>query len=139
MNHVRIVLANTSHPGNIGASARAMKNMGCHDLHLVNPAQFPDQAATARASGADDILANANIHNNLASALADCQLVFATSARSRTLNWAPMSAEQACQVIATQQDKKIAIVFGNERCGLSNDELELAHHQISIPTKARKK
>jgi len=134
MNHIRIVLVRTSHPGNIGATARAMKNMDLHDLHLVNPKQFPHHEASSRASGADDLLANATIHHSLEEALADCTLVYATSARSRTLNWSPKIAEEACKEIASQPNTKIAIVFGNERTGLTNEELNLAHHRVCIPT-----
>lgn len=134
MEHIRIVLVRTSHPGNIGAAARAMKNMGLYDLHLVNPKQFPHHEASSRASGADDLLANATIHQTLEDALADCSLVYATSARSRTLNWAPKIAEEACQEIVSQTDKKIAVVFGNERTGLTNEEMNLANHRVCIPT-----
>ena len=134
MNHIRIVLVRTSHPGNIGAAARAMKNMDLHDLHLVSPKQYPHHEASSRASGADDLLAKAAIHDTLEEALADCSLVYATSARSRTLNWSPKIAEEACKEIVALPNKKIAIVFGNERTGLTNEELNLAHHRVCIPT-----
>ena len=134
MDHIRIVLVGTSHPGNIGAAARAMKNMGLHDLRLVNPKTFPHKEATVRASSADDILANAKVYTDLADAVADCELVYATSARNRTLNWAPMSTQKAGEQIVSQPQKKMAILFGNERSGLSNEELNIAHHRIYIPT-----
>jgi TrmH family RNA methyltransferase len=134
MNHIRIVLVRTSHPGNIGATARAMKNMGLHDLHLVSPKLFPHHEASSRASGADDLLVNATVHETLEQALAACELVYATSARSRTLNWRPQIAEEACKNIAQQTNKKIAVVFGNERTGLTNEEMNLAHHRVCIPT-----
>jgi tRNA/rRNA methyltransferase/tRNA (cytidine32/uridine32-2'-O)-methyltransferase len=134
MDHIRIVLVGTSHPGNIGAAARAMKNMGIHDLRLVNPKTFPHKEATVRASSADDILASAQVYTDLADAVADCELVYATSARTRTLNWVPVSAQEAGEQIISQPQKKMAILFGNERSGLSNDELNIAHHRIYIPT-----
>jgi TrmH family RNA methyltransferase len=84
---IRIVLVDTSHPGNIGAAARAMKNMGLTELHLVRPVQFPHGEATARASGADDVLLNAQVHDSFDAAIADCGLVVGTSARQRHLPW----------------------------------------------------
>ena len=134
MDNIRIILVRTSHPGNIGATARAMKNMDLHNLHLVCPLQFPHHDASARASGADDLLAHATVHNTLEEALADCSLVYATTARSRTLNFQPKLPEEACKEIISQPDKKIAIVFGNERTGLTNEEMNLAHHRLCIPT-----
>ena len=95
LSHIKIVLVETSHPGNIGAVARAMKNMAMSNLALVNPKHFPSAEATARASGADDILAKAAIYTNLPDAVADCQLVFGTSARTRTIDW-PELTPRAC-------------------------------------------
>ncbi len=83
MSDIRIVMVNTSHPGNIGAAARAMKNMGLSQLYLVNPITFPDQRATLRAAGADDILQSAKVVDSIKEAVAGCELVFATSARER--------------------------------------------------------
>ncbi len=134
MDFIRIVLVRTSHPGNIGATARAMKNMDLHNLHLVSPLQFPHHDASARASGADDLLAKAVVHSTLEDALADCSLVYATTARSRTLNFEVKMPEEACKEIISQPHKKIAVVFGNERTGLTNDEMNLAHHRVCIPT-----
>ena len=136
MKHIRIVLVRTSHPGNIGATARAMKNMGLCDLHLVAPKLFPHHEASSRASGAEDVLAHASVHNTLSDALADCTTVYATSARSRTLNWAPQLAADACKTIVQQTDQQVAIVFGNERTGLTNEEMNLANHRVCIPTDA---
>lgn len=131
---VRIVLVNTSHPGNIGAAARAMKNMGLDQLALVNPAQFPHADATARASGADDLLANASVYPSLEQAIADCSVVYATSARCRSLPWPLVSPREAAKQIFQRQSAKTAIVFGNERSGLTNDELSVAQTHIHIPT-----
>jgi len=132
---IRIVLSHTSHPGNIGAVARAMKNMGLGRLHLVNPCDR-DYEAYARASGADDVLNNAVIHSNLESAVSDCGLVFGTSARQRHIPFIPVEpracAEQA--VTAARNGDRVAIVFGNERTGLQNDELALCQHLVTIPT-----
>src|SRR3712207_5098203 len=84
---IRIILVDTNHPGNIGAAARAMKNMGLRELHLVRPRSFPDPEASARAAGADDVLQAARVHEQLATAIADCGLVVGTSARQRHLPW----------------------------------------------------
>jgi tRNA (cytidine32/uridine32-2'-O)-methyltransferase len=132
---IRFVLVNTSHPGNIGAVARAMKNMGLSQLALVDPQSFPDSTATARASGADDVLANAVVCNTLDEALADCDLVLGASARLRKLNWPQVNPrEMADQVYSQSPGTKIAIVFGREHSGLTNDELQRCHYLIHIPS-----
>ena len=95
LSRVRVVLVNTSHPGNIGAVARAMKNMGLQQLSLVQPAEFPSAEATARASGADDILATAQVVESLEDAIAECALVVGASARLRTISW-PTLDPKAC-------------------------------------------
>jgi len=132
---IRIVLCQTSHSGNIGASARAMKNMGLEHLVLVGPQDFPSAHATARASGADDLLANATIVSTLEEAIAPCHLVLGTSARTRTLPQPLINARKAAALTqeATQQQQEVAIVFGHERNGLSNHELSLCHQHIQIP------
>lgn len=124
----------TSHPGNIGAVARAMKNMAMANLCLVNPKIFPSAEATARAAGSDDILANAQLYDTLSDAIADCQVVFGTSARSRTISW-PELTPRACaeKVIINEPGKKVAIVFGRENSGLTNQELDLCHYLLRIP------
>lgn len=132
---LRIVLSHTSHPGNIGAAARAMKNMGLSELHLVNPCER-DYEAYARASGADDVLNTAVVHHDLRSAINDCGLVFGTSARQRHVPFIPVEP-RACaeQAVATaRKGDRVAIVFGSERTGLQNDELALCHHLVTIPT-----
>ncbi len=135
LDHIRFVLVNTSHPGNIGGVARAMKNMGITQLALVEPQSYPDANATARASGADDVLANAGVFNTLDDALAGCDLVFGASARLRKLNWPQLNPREMVQQIASQRaGTKIAIVFGREHSGLTNDELERCHYLVHIPS-----
>lgn len=135
---VCIVLVETTHPGNIGACARAMKTMGVSNLRLVSPRQFPSAEVTARAAGADDILARTQVHESLQSAVADCGLVLATSARERSIPWPVLDAERAAARIAAaaQGETRAAVVFGRESSGLSNAELELCHGMIRIPTAA---
>jgi len=133
---VRLVLVNTSHPGNIGAVARAMKNMGLSQLVLVAPQFFPHAEATARASGADDILASARVVESLPAAIADCALVVGASARSRTIRWPTLDA-RACatrmmQTVATDAD--VALVMGRENSGLSNAELDHCQYLVHIPS-----
>jgi len=134
LESVRIILVDTTHPGNIGAAARAMKNMGFAELYLVNPKKFPDGLATAMASGADDLLAKAVVLEDLKSALADCDLILGTSARSRTLPWPLINPEECAAKILEESGRKVAIVFGREHAGLTNEELALCHYHIQIPT-----
>jgi TrmH family RNA methyltransferase len=132
---VRIVLVGTTHPGNIGAVARAMKNMGQHDLVLVNPRHFPHEDATARASGADDILQNARVVDTLEEAVADCGYVAGASARSRTIGWPSMVPRECAERLLVESGNgKVAVVFGPENSGLSNDHLDLCQTLLTIPT-----
>ena len=132
--NIRIVLVNTSHPGNIGAAARAMKNMGLSELMLVEPANFPNADATARASGADDVLQAATVCGSLAEAIDGCTLVFGASARLRSLPWPIVEPrEMAEQVIAESAQSSVAIVFGREHSGLTNAELEICNALVHIP------
>lgn len=132
---IRIVLVGTSHPGNIGAVARAMKNMGLSDLALVNPKYFPHEQATARASGAADILERATVVTTLAEALTDCIYVAGASARSRTINWPSMGPRDCAErMIQESVSGKVAAVFGPEKTGLHNDALDLCHTLLTIPT-----
>jgi tRNA (cytidine32/uridine32-2'-O)-methyltransferase len=135
LNDVRIVLVQTSHPGNIGAAARAMKNMCLERLRLVRPAQFPSAEATARASGADDLLARAVCCDTLEEAVADCGFVVGASARLRSLPW-PELDPRACaeRVLAERARAPVALVFGREQSGLTNDELERCHALVHIPS-----
>ncbi len=134
-SQIAIVLVNTSHPGNIGAAARAMKNMGLNQLILVDPEDFPSGAATARAAWAVDVLENARVVSTLEEAVADCGLIIGTSARSRKLPW-PMLDPESCaeRVLGEHKTNKVAIVFGREDSGLNNEELQLCHYHVQVPT-----
>jgi len=132
---IRIVLVGTTHPGNIGAVARAMKNMGLSDLALVNPRLFPHDEATARATGAADILEKAMVVETLAEALTDCVYVAGASARSRAISWPCMGPRDCAErMIQESSHGKVAAVFGPERSGLNNDDLDLCHTLLTIPT-----
>jgi len=135
---VRIVLVDTSHSGNIGAAARAMKNMGLRRLYLVKPHRFPHADATARASGADDLLAQATICVDLDEALAGCTLVVGASARLRNLTVPLLDprqcAEQTLGELVAGDGQQVAIIFGREHSGLTNDELGRCHHLVHIPS-----
>ena len=135
MPQPRMVLTRTSHPGNIGASARAMKNMGLSRLCLVDPLDFPNADATARASGADDLLATAEQFASLRQAVADCVLVIGASARQRSLPVPMLDPRQCAELITQHSDaSRTALIFGNERTGLNNTELDLCHYLVQIPT-----
>ncbi|KFC79514.1 tRNA (cytosine(32)/uridine(32)-2'-O)-methyltransferase TrmJ [Buttiauxella agrestis] len=133
LQNVRIVLVETSHTGNMGSVARAMKTMGLTNLWLVNPLVKPDSQAIALAAGASDVIGEAKIVDTLDEALAGCSLVVGTSARSRTLPW-PMLDPRECglKTISEAQDAPVAIVFGRERVGLTNDELQKCHYHVAI-------
>jgi len=135
LSSIRIVLINTTHPGNIGASARAMKVMGLQNLHLVTPRTFPCAEATAMASGADDLLQRATVHESLESALEGCSLVLGTSARLRSLPMPQMDLRKAAEsALAEHEGQDIAILFGMERYGLTNDEIQRCHQLVHIDT-----
>lgn len=132
---IRIILVGTTHPGNIGAVARAMKNMGQSDLMLVKPRYFPHEDATARASGADDILANARVVSTLDEALVDCSYVAGASARFRTINWPSMVPRECAERLHKEsRNGRVAAVFGPERSGLTNEDLDRCHTLLTIPT-----
>lgn len=131
---IRIVLVAPSHPGNIGAAARAMKNMGLSELVLVRPRHFPHPEASARASGADDVLASARVVESLQEALSGCGFVAATTSRERDQYFRIADVRDAAvRVFAEAQRSPAAVVFGAERTGLTNEELETAHLLIRIP------
>ncbi len=135
LDHVRIVLVNTSHPGNIGACARAMKTMNLSSLYLVQPKVFPSAEATARASGADGILAGARVFETLEAALAGCGLVIGASARQRTIAWPELTPREcARQTIALCARAPVALLFGREHSGLTNSELERCNALVRIPS-----
>src|SRR5262249_7014727 len=132
--NIRIVLVAPSHPGNIGAAARAMKNMALSELVLVAPRQFPHPEASARASGAEDVLRVARVVPSLAQALAGCGYVAATTARDRDQYFRVIDVRAAAaRLVAEAQRAPAAVIFGAERSGLSNEELEMAHSLIRIP------
>ena len=132
---VRVVLVGTTHPGNIGAAARAMKTMGLEELVLVRPRHFPHADATARASGADDLLARARVVDSLAEAVASCSYVVGTSARPRHLGWPEVDAREFAIAATTEHAVgPVAIVFGRENSGLSNDELDCCQAVLRVPT-----
>lgn len=135
LNAIRIVLIETSHPGNIGAVARAMKNMALSDLCLVGPRFFPHEQASARASGAADLLARAKVVDTPEAAVADCRFVIGASARLRSVNW-PQFPPRACARRALDEtaNGRVAILFGRENSGLTNAELDLCHYLVHIPT-----
>jgi len=134
MENVRFVLVNTSHPGNIGAAARAMKNMALKDLYLVAPKKYPDDNAYEMASGALDLLGKAKVVASVKEAIADCELVIGTSARSRSLPWPMLSPRAFAEKAALESTTKIAVLFGRENSGLTNEELQLCNYHLEIPS-----
>ena len=134
LHNIRIVLVETSHTGNMGSTARAMKTMGLTNLYLVNPLIKPDSQAIALAAGASDVIGNAALVDTVDDAINGCSLVVGTSARSRTLPW-PMLEPRECGVRAVQagEHAPVALVFGRERVGLTNDELQKCHYHVAIP------
>lgn len=133
LDAIRVVLVNTSHTGNIGSAARAMKTMGLEHLYLVDPVSAPDGKSHALAAGATDVLANATTVATLEEAIADCGLVVGTSARSRTLSW-PMLDSRECGAKLIEEAAKypVALVFGRESSGLTNEELQQCHFHVCI-------
>jgi tRNA (cytidine32/uridine32-2'-O)-methyltransferase len=135
LDNVRIVLVNTTHPGNIGGVARAMKNMGLHRLYLIAPRQFPHEDALGRAASASDVLNAAVVVPELQDALGDCQFVVGTSARERRIPWPLLDARGCAQRIAVaSSQEQVAILFGREDRGLTNEELQLCNLHLNIPT-----
>ena len=133
---IRIVLVGTQHPGNIGSAARAIKTMGLSRLALVAPERYPDREADALAAGARDVLETATLHATLAEAIADCRLVLGCTARSRRVplpEQVPRAAAAAALAEAAT-GAEVALVFGRERTGLENEELQLCHGAVHIPS-----
>ncbi len=134
LNYIRIVLIEPTHPGNIGATARAMANMGVNQLVLIKPKVFPSPIADARAAGADHILEQAQVFDSLDQAIADCRLVLGTTSRHRSLEWQSLEPSVAMEKAAIQAThSQVGILFGRESSGLTNDELERCHHLVRIP------
>ncbi|GHE22085.1 RNA methyltransferase [Halomonas urumqiensis] len=135
LTNIRIVLVQTYHPGNIGASARAMKTMGIDDLVLVTPRRFPDPEATRLAAGAQDLVEGARVVESLTEAVADCVMVVGASARLRSLPLPHFDEPEvmARELVSHAGHDRVALVFGRERFGLTNDEIRCCSHQVSIP------
>ncbi len=135
LNNIRIVLVNTTHPGNIGGAARAMKNMGLSQLYLVDPKDYPADKAVWRAASAHDVLASAVVVETLDEAIADCGLVVGTSARERRIPW-PLVTPRECGERAWHEaiHHPVAIVFGREDRGLTNEELQKCNYHVHIPS-----
>ena len=135
LNSVKVVLVGTTHPGNIGATARAIKNMGILDLALVEPKEFPSDVATFRSKAAKDILEKASVHTSLEEAISECELVVGTSARGRTVPWPVLNPREAAEEMhKSSLNGKVAIVFGREDRGLTNEELGLCNFHVHIPS-----
>jgi tRNA (cytidine32/uridine32-2'-O)-methyltransferase len=132
---VQIVLVETSHPGNIGSVARAMKNMGLSRLALINPKKFPHDEATALAGNAGDVLDKAQVFSSIEEAVKNSKIIFATSARERTIEWPVASAKDAAQEInqLAAENIEVSILFGREDRGLTNEELQLSNKHLIIP------
>ncbi len=132
--NIRIVLVNTTHPGNIGGAARAMKNMGLSRLYLVAPKEFPSDKATWRSAGATDVLDNAVVVDSLDEAIQGCSLVVGTSARERRIPW-PLLDPRECgeSVWGEANQHEVAVVFGREDRGLTNEELHKCNYHVHIP------
>jgi tRNA (cytidine32/uridine32-2'-O)-methyltransferase len=133
LERIRVVLVEPSHPGNIGGAARALKTMGLSQLAVVNPKRFPDPQAEWRAAGASDVLEATRICADLDEAIADCHWVVGTSTRNRRIPWPVLSAEQVAGQVFEEIDGNVAILFGRENSGLSNDELQKCHCHLQIP------
>ena len=135
LNSVKVVLVGTTHPGNIGATARAIKNMGILNLALVQPKEFPSDVATFRSKAAKNILENAEVYESLKDAVSECELVVGTSARDRTIPWPVLNPrEAAAEMHKSSLNGDVAIVFGREDRGLTNDELGLCNFHVHIPS-----
>ena len=134
--NLNFVLVDTSHPGNIGACARAMNSMGILNLSLVNPKEFPSKESDARAKSGKKVLDKAKIHENLNEAINSSNLVIGTSARSRSMPWPMMEINDLGKVIneSLARTEKVSIVFGNEAVGLDNEDLGKCDFHLQIPT-----
>lgn len=135
LNQIKVVLVESAHPGNIGSAARAMKTMGIKDLALVNPSLFPCEQALWMASGAKDVLERAAVFTSLGDAVAECEFVIGTSARNRKIPWPVVGADECGQIVSrvVQSGKRVALVFGRESKGLTNEELQACNAHLSIP------
>ncbi len=135
-SRLRFVLVRTSHPGNIGSAARAIRTMGFERLELVTPARFPDREANALAAGADEVLAHAGVHADLVDGLAGCNFALGLSARRRGVTLVELSPREGAKqaLTAAARGEQVALLFGNERSGLDNEELAHCHAMVRIPS-----
>jgi len=134
LDHVRIVLVRTFHPGNIGSAARSMKTMGLSDLCLVAPKDFPSAEANKMAAGAEDMLETVTVVDNLRSAIADCTTIIASTARPRGYDLPELNPEEAAEMLVEgAKTNPVALIFGPERMGLHNDDIRLAKYRVTIP------
>ncbi len=142
LDHIRMVLVEPSHPGNVGGCARALKNMGLGDLWLVNPSRYPSPQADWRASNALDVLDATTVVGSIEEAIADCSIVLGTSTRHRAIPWPVVTPRQAAELLVTGDDElakgsagvgKVAILYGRETSGLTNEELQLCNKHLTIP------
>ena len=134
LENIRIVLVRTFHPGNIGSAARSMKTMGLSDLCLVSPRDFPSAQANKMAAGAEDMLQGLQVVETLAEAIADCTVVIASTARPRGYDLPELDPEQAAQMLVDgANSSRVALIFGPERMGLHNQDIQLAKYRVTIP------
>ena len=133
LSDIQIVLSHTTHPGNIGATARAMKTMGLQNLVLVNPSNYPSAEATVRASRADDVLQKAQVYDSLETAIANSHIIIGTSARQRRHDAPLLTPRELSNLVAEHAEQKVSILFGTENSGLTNEELSFCHYQVYIP------
>ncbi len=135
LTNFSVILMETSHPGNIGGVARAMKNMGLSDLRLVKPKTFPHSDATSRAAGASDVLSHARVFDNLNDAVADCQVLVGASARDRTISWPLLTPRQCAEKFISDRylNARVGLLFGREDSGLKNEELDKCDYLLRIP------
>jgi tRNA (cytidine32/uridine32-2'-O)-methyltransferase len=134
LSRIRIVLLSTTHPGNIGSAARAMKTMGLSQLALVTPRIFPSDEATALAAGADDVLLQAHLYETFEAAIADCYLVLGCTPRARSVAMPEVTPRLAAEQAYTVAEKNgVAIVFGTEASGLTNKQIQSCHRAVNIP------
>ena len=135
--NISFILVGTTHPGNIGAAARAMKNMGIHQMRLVSPKEFPHEKAFFRAKAATDVLEKAEVHKSLNNAISEAKLVIGTSARNRKVPWPIVSPREAAEEVVSfskTSEGKTAVIFGREDRGLTNEELGLCNLHVHIPS-----
>ena len=135
--NISFILVGTTHPGNIGAAARAMKNMGIHQMRLVSPKEFPHEKAFFRAKAATDVLEKAEVHKSLNDAISEAKLVIGTSARNRKVPWPIVSPREAAEEVVSfskTSEGKTAVIFGREDRGLTNEELGLCNLHVHIPS-----